>query len=202
MQAFLLSQNCLFTMFFRTLLLVIFSGLLFSCSVPNRHIAGQENFKKDHIAKQTIPKLQYYFSANQPLVLKRVHLTGKTIEKGVIYREISDSTFYLANNTPGTLEYVYRDKSGDDIFYISFEDQFRPIPFSAKNNQKEFRIYVEGEIKTTAGNWLPAVFLRDQLGRLKEVWVVYALDKNNRLVYESGYKKKTTSIKARGKKVD
>ncbi len=136
LQAFFVHKNNLFIMFIRIFPFFVAALFFFSCATPARHVAGQENFKKDRISKEATKKLQYYFSADQTLVLKRIHFSGRYLEKGVMYNEVSDSTFYVANNTSGVLEYVLRDSIGDDIFYIGFQEGMRPVPFSAKNQNK------------------------------------------------------------------
>jgi hypothetical protein len=133
--------------------------------------------------------------------LRRVHLTSRTIEEGVIYKEISDSTFTLKPGTPGLLKYIYRDDAGIDNFYVGFQEGFRPLPFAANNRYEEFRLRVQGSITTTSGRKLPAVLLYDADGNLKQAWVVVEANPDNRLTYQVGKNKKVTNIVAQGESI-
>lgn len=186
----------------RFLFILGFSVLfLFSCATTQRHVASKENFHKDKIKKEDVPIIQYFFSSTTSAVLRRVHLTSLTIEQGTVYKEIVDSTFTLKPGTPGLLKYVYRDNAGIDNFYVGFEEGFRPLPFAANNRYKEFRLRVQGKIKTTSGRELPAVLLYDADGNLKQAWVVVEANPDNRLTYQVGKKKKVTNIVAQGESI-
>ncbi len=175
---------------------------LFSCATTNPRIASKENFKKDYITKEDVPIIQYIFSSSSSnLLLQRVHLSSVTIEEGAVYKEISDSCFILNNGTFGILKYIYRDGSGVDNFYVGFHNGFFPLPFNANNKLKEFSLFVEGSIKTTSGRKLPAVFLRDSEGVIKEVWAVINFPPGNRLTYQVGKKKKQVNIVAEGETI-
>ncbi|MFN4181106.1 MAG: hypothetical protein ACK4FA_00210 [Candidatus Paceibacteria bacterium] len=165
-------------------------------------MASQKNFKDDHITKENTTQLQYYFQAENSLKLRRARIASRTIESGVIYKEISDSIFVLKENTPGVLKYIYRDSLGKDNMYVSFHQGMHPIPFWANNNEKEFRIRVEGKILMTSGAWEPALFLKNEDGEIQEIWVVEQLDKSNRLAYQVGTKNKQVVIRATGEKIE
>jgi hypothetical protein len=140
-------------------ILGVLTFFLFSCATTQQHIASKENFHRDKITKNDLPRIQYQFSSASDVILRKVHLTSCTIEEGTIYKEVSDSTFTLRPGTLGVLKYVFRDSVGIDNFYIGFEDSFRALPFSANNRYKEFRLRVQGKIRTTSGRELPAVLL-------------------------------------------
>ena len=177
------------------------SFLFFACVTTQPRVASKQNFHKDQLSQEAVRTLQYYFNAEINLVLRRVHMTSRTIEEGIVYKEISDSTFILNNGTFGVLKYIYRDGSGVDNFYIGFHNGFFPLPFNANNKLKEFSLFVEGSIKTTSGRKLPAVFLRDSEGVIKEVWAVINFPPGNRLIYQVGKKKKVTNIVAQGENI-
>ncbi|MFM7088265.1 MAG: hypothetical protein ACKOW9_01895 [Candidatus Paceibacterota bacterium] len=173
---------------------------LFSCAVPSHHIAGQASFQKDKIRKEDVANLEYIFYSSENAVFRRVRLTSRKIEKGILYEEIVDSIFTIKSGTSGVLKYIHRDDSGVDNFYIGLHPGVSPFPFAANNKAKEFTVRVQKKIKTSSG-YLPAVLLYDSEGNLKEAWVVDRLNADNRLLYAVEKKKKVTNIVAEGEKI-
>ncbi|MEK7588890.1 MAG: hypothetical protein AAB438_03675 [Patescibacteria group bacterium] len=185
------------------LLLLVSAIFLFpACKTPNYSIVSKPNFKKDLIKKEDVKSLQYYFIADRPLVLKRVHLKRRTIEDGVVYRLVSDSTFTIAPYTEGVLRYVYRDQQAQlDYFYEGFKVGMPAIPFHPTGDESRFKLFIESRITTTSGRSLPLVVIRNEDGEIKEAWAVWDYDPKNLLAYDARKKVKRVVIDADGETI-